>query len=322
MASLITHSLSYSKESAEQYFMQPLFVGANSLDIFEIMTNVKSSQKLDKFSTLEKISKAEAAGFSGATGVTYTQRSVSVARVEAEVGQAGGAFFNSVKGELLKMGIYKDDISGTVLEEIVANIFTRGIMRDKERQLWFSDTTFGGTDYNIYDGIFKQLDSLPAAQKLVFPAGAIGADVAEAQFQLMKDAAPNEMLENRADLVILASRSVVENYRNTLKDLGTELAHMNVVDGVQRLMWDGIPIIEKAEWDTHLTTDSATIGNTDVHRVVMTVKNNIVVATDYDQNVGAEMWYNRDEKENRFRFQYVIGTQFKNDELTVTNIAA
>ena len=67
MANLITHWLSYSKEDAQRYFLQPLFVGNEALSYFEIMTGVKSSQLLDKFSTLSKITKAESSGFAGGT---------------------------------------------------------------------------------------------------------------------------------------------------------------------------------------------------------------------------------------------------------------
>jgi hypothetical protein len=326
MANLITNSLSYTQEDAQKYFLQPLFVQNSALDYFEIMTNVKSSQKLDKFSTLDKITKAEASGFNAASGVTYTQRTISVARMEAEVEQAGGAFFNTVKGELLKLGLNKDDISGTVIQTIVADIMLRGVKRDLERQLWFNDSASGSADYNQYDGIFKQLAGLPAGQKLAIASGALAANVAKAEFQSMIDAMPNEGLENRADLVFFASRSLCDNYRATLGAGGQELAYLSSVNGTQSLAYQGIPIVEMAQWDTHIASDAAstapslnTVANDfDAHIAVLTVKNNIVIATDYNAVSGADLWYNKDEKLNRFRFEYVIGTNFKNTELTVT----
>ena len=162
MANLITHSLSYNKEDAMKYFMQPLFVGNSALDYFEIMTGVKSSQKLDKFASLEKITQTEAAGFAPLGTVAYTQRTITVARMEAEIEQSGGAFWNSIKAELLRTGNGKDDISGTKLQGIVSDIMMRGILRDLERQIWFSHTGSGDANYDSYEGILKQLTSLPA----------------------------------------------------------------------------------------------------------------------------------------------------------------
>lgn len=325
MANLITHSLSYSKEDAMKYFLQPLFVGNSALDYFEIMTGVKSSQKLDKFSTLQKITKANVTGFSGATGVTYTQRSISVARMEAEVGQAGGAFWNSIKGELLRTGNNKDDISGTKLQQIVADIMMRGVMRDLERQLWFSDTASGNADYNVYDGILKQLAGLPAGQKLGIPS-VLTTDTAKTEFQGMIDAMPSEGMEDRSQLVIFATRSLCDNYRATLAAGGQELAYISMTDGTSNLSYQGIPIVEMGLWDSVIGADPTLIApalqnnanDFDGHLAVLTVKNNIVVATDYDSVSGADMWYNRDVKENRFRLEYVVGTNYKNDELTVT----
>jgi len=332
MANLITSSLTYSKEDAQKYFLQPLFVQNSAMDYFEILTNVKSSQKLDKFSTLDKITVAEASGFQGQTGVTYTQRTVSVARMEAEVEQAGGAFFNTIKGELLKLGLNKDDVTGTIIQSIIADIMLRGVKRDLERQLWFSDssnTTAPYADYNSYDGIFKQLAGLPAGQKLDVVSTLI-ANSARDTFQAQIDAMPNEGMENRADLVFFVSRSMADNYRATLRSGNQELAYLSGVNGTPSLAYQGIPIVEMAQWDTHIAADSnvatpltapslfAAANKMDGHVSVLTVKNNIVIATDYNAVNGADVWYNRDEKVNRFRFEYVIGTNFKNTELTVT----
>ena len=333
MANLITHGLSYSKEDAQKYFMQPLFVGNSALDYFEIMTGVKSSQKLDKFGTLQKITKAEAAGFNGATGVGYTQRSIAVTRVEAEVEQAGGAFWNSIKGELLRTGNSKDDISGTKLQQIVSDIMVRGVKRDLERQLWFGDDSNAAAayvDYNLYDGILNKLVTLPAAQRLQIASGALGANVAKAEFQAALDAMPNEGLENRADLVFFATRSLCDNYRATLAAGGQELAYTSMTDGTPNLSYQGIPIVEQGLWDSVIAADSNVATpltatslhdvtkKLDGHLLVLTVKNNICIATDYDSVSGADMWYNKDLKVNRFRFEYVVGVNYKNDELTVT----
>jgi len=335
MANLITTSLSYTKEDAQKYFLQPLFVGNKAMDYFEVMTGVKSNQKLDKFSKLEKITLAEASGFAGVAGTSnnYNQRTISVARMEAEVEQAGGTFFNTIKGEMLRAGLNKDDISGTVLQQIVADIFMRGVQRDLERQIWFGDDSNAAStyvDYNAYDGIFVALAALPTAQKLQITSGAMAANLSQATFDAMLGAMPNEGLENRADLVFMVTRSVADNYRATLTATGTDSSYAALVNGVTKLAYQGIEIVEMGLWDTVITADSNVAtpltapslhNNTkkfDGHIAVLTVKNNIVVATDYDSVSGADMWYDKKDKFNRFRLEYVVGVNFKNTELTVT----
>ena len=292
------------------------------------MTGVKSSQKLDKFSTLDKITVSEASGFSGQTGVTMTQRSIAVARMEAEVEQAGGAFWNSIKAELLRTGNGKDDVSGTKLQGIVSDIFLRGVKRDLERQIWFGHTASSSADFDGYDGLLKQLLSLPTAQRLSI-ISTLTTNTAKDTFQAQIDAMPSEGMENRADLVFMASRSLCDNYRATLSAGGQELAYVSMTDGTNNLSFQGIPIVEMGLWDSVISTDggnastvtppalNVAVGNDyDAHLCVLTVKNNLVIATDYDSVSGADMWYNKDLKVNRF--EYVIGANYKNDELTVT----
>tara|TARA_Y100001937_G_C7136752_1_gene340415 strand:- start:24314 stop:25345 length:1032 start_codon:yes stop_codon:yes gene_type:complete len=338
MANLITHGLSYSKEDAQKYFMQPLFVGNSAMDYFEIMTGVKSNQKLDKFATLDKITIAESTGFTAnAQTVAYTQRSISVARMEAEIEQSGDGFFNTIKGELLRLGLNKDDISGTVLQQIIADIFMRGIKRDLERQIWFGNTSAAGAgaaNYSAYDGLLVALAGLPAGQKLDIPTTLVttaGSETSVVEFQAMIDAMPSEGLENRADLCLFASRSLCDNYRTALRQGGTEGAYVSMQNGTPNLSFQGIPIVEMGLWDSVIAADGGTgstltppalntTGGNDFHGhlAVLTVKNNLVVATDYDSVSGADMWYNKDEKMNRFRMEYVVGVNYKNDELTVT----
>lgn len=326
MADLVSGAAlpAFTKEDAQKWFLQPLFLGGDDVQMFNVVTDAKSSYKLQKYGSLEKITVAQADGFTGSSGSSTTQRTINLTRLNAEGEQSASEFFGKIDGELLRRGIDRQNIEGTVLAEIILGIFTKGVMRDKNRQFWFADTASGDANYSAYDGIMKQLQSLPAAQRLVFPAGAtIAAGVAEAQFQLMKDAAPNEMMENLNDVVILATRDVVENYLKFLKALGTERAHIQTENGQQRLFWDGIEVISMPEWDSHLAADAADtgiVGNTDPHRAIMTVKSNIEVATDFD-NFGLETWYNQDLQKYRFRADYTIGTNYRNDEHSVINFA-
>lgn len=318
MAHLITTALTYSKEDAMKYFFQPMFINNPMLSDFDVMYGVKGSFKLNKFASLDKITKANAAGFSGQTGATLTQRSITVSRCEAEASQDGDTFYNTIYGEVLKSGNSKDDIDGTLIRQIASQIFTNGTQRDLNRQLWFGDTA-GAADYSIYDGIFKNYASLPAGQKVVGAVGALATDAAIGAFETMYAAAPDELLEMKGDIVLEVSRTVADNFRETLEAKGVSEGFMAIVDGIPQLRWRGMRIIEHPEWDTHITADSLA---TDVHRIVMHVRKNVVVGTDLDQVGGVDFWYNKDEKENRMRMNYVLGTNYKNDELAVTYISA
>ena len=183
MANLITHSLSYNKESIFEYFIKPLFVENDIRELVDIRLDIKSGEKLDFVDNLEKITKAYAQGtsFTSSTGVTITQKTLSVDDMKAEVQQNGKAFLNYVKQVALKKGYAENDITDTLFEEIVLAVFMDGLKADLQRQLWFGDTEAeqrtsnipngsADTDYNVYDGFWKRIiddvtaTTIPAAQ--------------------------------------------------------------------------------------------------------------------------------------------------------------
>lgn len=185
MANLITHSLTFTKESVTEYFLKPLFVDADVRQIVNMRTDLKSGEKLDMISKLSKITKGYAQGtsFTPSTGVTITQKTVTVVTMKAEVFQNGRAFLNYVKQEALKKGYAENDLTGTVFEEIVLAVFMRGLMADLNRQIFFGDVIKevitsdapNGTldvDYKEYDGIWTRVindinaTTIPAAQYL------------------------------------------------------------------------------------------------------------------------------------------------------------
>lgn len=185
MSNLITHSLSFTKESVTEYFLKPLFVDSDIRNIVQLRTDLKTGEKLDLISTLSKITKgyAQGASFTPSTGVTITQKTVTVVTMKAEVKQNGRQFLNYVKQQALKSGYAENDITGTVFEEIVLAVFMRALMSDLNRQAFFGDTKkevitsdapTGTLDehYKEYDGLWTRViaavndSTIPSTQVL------------------------------------------------------------------------------------------------------------------------------------------------------------
>lgn len=170
MANLITHNLTFTKENVTEYFLKPLFVDSDIRQIVQLRTDLKTGEKLDLISTLSHITKGYAQGqaFVASTGVTITQKTVTVVTMKAEVKQNGRAFLNYVKQQALKSGYAENDITGTVFEEIVLTVFMKALMADLNRQAFFgdvlkevitSDAPTGTLDahYKEYDGIWTRI---------------------------------------------------------------------------------------------------------------------------------------------------------------------
>lgn len=188
MANLITHSLTFSKESLTEFFLDPLFIQNDIKEIISIRTDIQGSEKLDFISSLSKITKGYAQGtsFTSSTGVTVTQKTLTVALMKAEVKQAGSAFFNWVKEAGLKKGVDWDNIEGTIFEEIVMDVFMNALKADLQRQIFLGDLlkevgTSGAADpdYNEYDGLWTRIIAdfasvtIPAAQRVTLSNAAV-----------------------------------------------------------------------------------------------------------------------------------------------------
>lgn len=185
---LFSHSLTYSKESLTDFILKPLFVENDIRDIITIRTDIQGSEKLDYISTLSKITKAYQQGtsFTASTGVTITQRTISVVKMKAQVEQAGNTFFGWIKEHALAKGVDWDNVEGTIFEQIIADVFMAALKADLQRQVFFGDelkevgvTGVADEDYKEYDGFWTRIiadfasTTIPAAQRVTMANGAV-----------------------------------------------------------------------------------------------------------------------------------------------------
>lgn len=188
MGQLITQSLSFSKESVNEYFLKPLFLQNDIRDIITIRTDIQGSEKLDYIDSLNKITKGYQRGtsFTTSTGVTVSQRSILVTQMKAQVEQSGDQFLGWVKEQALKKGVMLNDIGGTIFEEIVLAVYVRALAADLQRQAFMGDTVkeVGVTgvldeDYKEYVGFWSRIitdfksATIPAAQRITLANGAV-----------------------------------------------------------------------------------------------------------------------------------------------------
>ena len=430
MGNLITTPLTFTIESATKYFFKPLFVEGDITKEITVMTNIKSSEELNEISALSGITKAYAQGasFTASTGVTITQRTLTVTDVKAEVQQNGKAFRNFVGQELLKQGVDENDINGTQFEKIVMELFMRAIESDLQTQIWLGDTNaevtsssvktgVADTFMNVYNGFWTKIiadfgaSTIPSAQRVTMSNAAVAqvdtitltgtsgtcnitvmetaylatfttsltvsaanfvtshatallargivvtsntdtviltssiagvpfgvssissavtgdlsgsraattantvaadltTDEAMTAFESLRAAATNELMADYGRAVLYVSRSMVENYKESLQAIGAgEQAYTATVDGVNRLLWDGRPIIVKANWDTIIANK---LGGAYPHRALLTLPEALIFGTDgSNDSMNIEIFYDATTQVNFFRAEYKAGVQYR-----------
>ena len=320
MANIISTALTWSQEDAAKYFLQPLFISNNDLSHFDVLTNISgSSIVLDKYSALKDVTKAlnlNDCFEADATQSTNSNVTLTLCRLEVEHAQKAIALYNHIKSQLLRTGVQRMDMTGTLLMEMVSEILMGAIKRDFSTILWWGKAAGGVGTQGLCDGIWEAVSGIPAAQQ-VTESGVVLTDLAN-----MMAARTNEVAAS--EQVMFMSRAMADAYKVALQAAGTHVAaYAALQDGIGELYYNGVQIIVKPDWDVNIAAYGASlsagaptaVGNTKCAMLV--AKDAIAIGTDYEiQDV--DMWYNRDCKENRFRMSYSFGAALKDSGLVVT----
>lgn len=143
MANLITTSLSFNKENIREYFIKPLLIENDIRDLVDIRLDIKSGEKLNYFNSLGKITKAYAQGtsFTGSTGVTLTQKTLTVNGLKAQVSQNAKEFEKTVMQSLIAKGVDANDPENAeaTIKQIIMDLFIDRLKADLQRILFFAD---------------------------------------------------------------------------------------------------------------------------------------------------------------------------------------
>lgn len=138
-------------------------------------------------------------------------------------------------------------------------------------------------------------------------------DEAVATFKSMYRNASKEQRSIKPELRYYVTESMFFNYEDTLQSGGTEQARTQLVDGIERYTYNGIPILPMPI-DTEIASD---FEGAYPHRAILSTPQNmaLVVAVGTENFAETRMWFNPDENENRQRTQFEMGADFVLPEL-------
>ena len=320
MAEIINTSLEWSQEDARKYFLAPLFVSNNDLAYFDVMTDISgASILLDKYSALKDITKAQTLACFEADGTRSVNDQVTLTldRLEVEHKQSAFSLMNHIKSQLMRKGVSRNDLSGTLLMQIVSELIMSGIGRDFSTLLWFGDKTLGSGTQALTNGIWDAADGIAAGQQVAYATSAF------ASLAALMTARPNELAAS--EQVMFVSREFADLYRAELQATGANhgAGYGDLQGGIANLEYNGIPMIVKYDWDVNIAQYGASLpsnapsATTAGKAVMLLAKDAVAVGTDFvAQDV--DMWYDKNCKENRFRMNYSFGCALKDNLLCAT----
>ncbi|KGO91752.1 hypothetical protein [Flavobacterium subsaxonicum] len=235
------------------------------------------------------------------------------------------------------------DVVGTQEFGVIISAVETSMIENIHRKVWFNDTNAQttanggvfttGTDlgyFNSFDGLFKQIfTEVPsnATNRVAitvntaanYAAQALPADTALAIFEKMVTAA-DERLVSADDAFILATRSLADNYRATLRNKNLGSGFLEVVEeGRPKLYFDGIEVKVRYDWDRYIKEyqNNGTKYNLP-HRAVLTTKSNIPVGTLSEEDLSKlDVFYDKTLKTNIMDAAYTIDAKHLESYMTV-----
>jgi hypothetical protein len=334
MANVINTSLSWSQEDARKYFLSPLFYENDHLKGMEVISDISgASIKLDRYSALKDLTKAMNSSCFTADGTQSANDviTLTLCRLEVEHAQQSTSLLSHIKSQLLRRGISRYDLSGTIFMEIVSELVLQGIMRDMSTILWWGDADNGAGTQALCNGVWKALDTAKGAGTL--PAGQAltqGATATITHLEAMLAARSTELATAEGQ-VIYCSRAFADSYASELRASNGShtAAYADLQNGVGNLRFNGVPLMVQNSWDVDIANHAGALVNMtngnapdaagETKAAIWTMENNITVGTDFAAQ-DVDMWYNRDCKENRFRMLYSFGVAVKEPGMVVTSI--
>ena len=328
MANVANNSIAatYGGAQLNEIFYEPVFRSDDIMRNYRVIPNVKHKMNVYTSAALKNIVQpyTTCSSTSGATQFNIDDKVITAGRCRVALEQCTDEFFGTYIEEMYRNGADVMNIEGTQLSDAIVNRAVTGIASDVVRLAWGGD---GATaNYDAFDGWMKlmgadatvlaaQIQQTGAASTATVTAGhAIGL------IRKCYDEAPAALQQVPAgDKKMFVTPKVFNAYLANLEGSSSDLALVNKVDGLQRVMFRGVELVPVYEWDTILAAlnpaifvdqSAAATGNTE-NGVCYCAVENLIIGSDVTDPEGSfKVFYDDLEEKMFFRGYFKLGVQF------------
>ncbi len=320
MANVATNSIAatYSGANLNEIFYEPVFRSDDIMRNYRVIPNVKHKMNVYTSAALTKIVRTQE-GCNDAEAGTFNvdDKVLTAGRCRVALSQCSDEFYGTYIEEMYRSGVDVNNIEGTQLADAIVNRAVTGIASDVVRLAWGGDTAVGiAAEYKIFDGWMK----LMAAETVIEFAGTPAAPTAADAIGLIRnvyDQAPASLQQVAAgDKKMFVTPKIFNAYLANLEGSSADLAIVNQVDGMRRVMFRGVELVPMYEWDTILTDTDPALFNTaagaDVNNgVCYCAVENLIIGSDVTDPQGSfKVFYDDLEEKMFFRGYFKLGVQY------------
>ena len=305
------------KNGVNTLFFEPTWQSMLELNSFRVLPNVKNKKKIGFVKKLEKIlQKAIGCGFTPKGSTSVYDRTIEVDPVKVNMQQCIDEFKDTViEQNFRKTGNMKYDLTGTELMAVIVQLIQDSLPGEYQRLFWFGDKSSNDPTLNITNGFWSvYAEQLVLSNQSPYIDSNSGAPLAPgdglALLKKMYKAQTKPLKGMMAtDKRFYVSNSVFEAVEDDYEALGGgDGGRVQTIEGVTKLFYRGIEIIQDCNWDTTMQDD---LGKPDSHLALLTTPDNLIMATNMQSDLNkVEVWYDRKDELNYIKVNGEFGTNF------------
>jgi hypothetical protein len=308
MSTFTTSDLTFNGrelQSMSEAVFEDVFLKEDLNAIHDIVEGIKAKMQIGIAGVLGNVGKEAVTCPPTSDGtIPWTEKFWDPKDIEARLLQCWKDLLPSFHAWGLKNGCEIANLDGTDYWNFVEERMSDAVEEAIWRIAWFGDTAednvaslgniTDGVDaayYTMLDGFWPQLIDIatttPARRAIIsenagisYTAQALADDAALAIFTEMKYGA-DLRLRGKADLFILCTQSMYDNYAHSLRGTTAtsgDMAFARIENGFNTLSFEGIPVIPLNIWDRKIQADfDTTVVHHIPHRAVLTYKDNLKI---------------------------------------------
>ena len=310
----------YGGANLNEIFYEPVFRSDDLMRNYRVIPNVKHKMNVYTSAALTKIVDPYTAcsPTSGSTQFNIENKTITAGRCRVALEQCTDEFFGTYIEEMYRNGVDVMNLEGTQLADAIVNRAVKGIGSDVVRLAWGGDSSTSG--YTAFDGWMKLMGAnatvLAARTEYAGVEAAPTAADAIGLIRAMYDNAPANLQQvPSGDKKIFVTPKIFNAYLANLEGSSADLAIVNQVDGLRRVMFRGVEIVPMYEWDTILADTNPTMflkgGTNYTNGACYCATENLIIGSDVTDPEGSfKVFYDDLEEKMFFRGYFKLGVQF------------
>ena len=333
MANVANNSIAatYGGANLNEIFYEPVFRSEDLMRNYRVIPNVKHKMNVYTAASLTKIveSYSGCSATSGATQFNIDDKVITAGRCRVALEQCTDEFFGTFIEESYRSGADVMNIEGTQLADAIVNRAVKGIAQDVVRLAWGGDVAGAVAGYTAFDGWMELMKAEPVTEVVFASITAPTSAEALTMLRTIYDGAPAALQQVApADKKMFVTPKVFNAYLANLEGTGADLAVVNQVDGMRRVMFRGVEVVAMYEWDTILTDTNPDVfqtaaGADNTQGMCYCAVDNLIIGSDVTDPEGSfKVFYDDLEEKMFFRGYFKLGVQYLYSSLVQWGLGA